>query len=77
MGVFVGDDESNLRVRVYNENATPTGIINLENNGTRTDASGRVVTLNTRESLVLVKIQGKWLIVDHHASSRTPASARP
>jgi uncharacterized protein (TIGR02246 family) len=62
---------SNLRIRVYNENATPTAIVNVENDATRTDASGRQVVLNTRESLVWARVQGKWLIVDHHASSRT------
>jgi hypothetical protein len=59
---------SNLRIRVYNETTMPTAIINVENHGTRTDASGRKVDLNARESLVLVKIQGKWLIVNHHAT---------
>ena len=35
-------------------------------------AAATAAVLNIRKSLVLVKIQGKWL---HHASSRTPAHA--
>jgi len=59
-----------MRVRVYNEATSPTAIINLDNDATRTDASGKQLILNFRESLVFVKIHGKWLIVDHHASAR-------
>ncbi len=59
---------SNVHIRVYNEDATPTAILNLESNGTRTDASGRPLVMNFRESLVWTKIQGKWLIVNHHVS---------
>jgi uncharacterized protein (TIGR02246 family) len=59
---------SNLRIRVCNEDATPAAIVLLEDHWTRTDASGRQLVLNFRESLVWTKIQGKWLIINHHAS---------
>src|SRR5262249_19565885 len=62
-------DTSNLRVRVYNENATPTAIITVDDHGTRTDTSGRQRLLNTRETLVWTKIQGRWLIVNHQATT--------
>jgi uncharacterized protein (TIGR02246 family) len=62
-------NESNLRIRVYNEATnSPTAILNADNKSTRTDASGRLVNANNRESLVWVKIQGKWLIVNHQPS---------
>jgi hypothetical protein len=47
----------------------PLLVINLNNNGTQTNASGRQVILSSRESLALVKIQGKWVIVNHQASA--------
>jgi ketosteroid isomerase-like protein len=61
-------DPSNIRVRVYNEQTTPTVITTLDDHGARTDAAGRKVSLNFRETLVWTKIQGKWLIVTHQAS---------
>ena len=61
-------DPSNIRVRVYNEKTTPTVITTLDDHGSRTDAAGRKVSLNFRETLVWTKIQGKWLIVTHQAS---------
>ena len=60
---------SNLRIRVYNEATTSAmAIINADNKGTRTDASGGLVNTNNRESVVWAKIQGKWLIVNHQTS---------
>jgi uncharacterized protein (TIGR02246 family) len=61
-------DPSNIRLRVYNEQATPTVILTLEDHGSRTDASGRQLVSNFRETLVWTKVQGKWYIVNHHAS---------
>jgi uncharacterized protein (TIGR02246 family) len=61
-------DPSNLRVRVYNEQATPTVIITLDDRGSRTDASGRKVNASFRETLVWTKVQGKWSIVNHSTS---------
>jgi uncharacterized protein (TIGR02246 family) len=61
-------DPSNVRIRVYNEHATPTVILTVEDRGSRTDASGRRLVADFRETLVWTKIQGKWLIVNHHAS---------
>ena len=59
---------SSSKVRVYKERATPTVVLNVEDTGSRIDASGRQVPLNARESLIWVKIQGKWLIVNHQAT---------
>jgi uncharacterized protein (TIGR02246 family) len=60
---------SNLRIRVYNEATTsPTAVINADNKGTRTDASGGLVNTNNRESVVWAKFQGKWLIINHQTS---------
>jgi hypothetical protein len=50
--------------------ASPTASINIENIGTRTDASGRV-DLSSRENLALVKIQEKWPIINHQATPKT------
>jgi ketosteroid isomerase-like protein len=61
-------DPSNIRVRVYNEHTTPTVITTIDDHGSRTDASGRKLILNFRETLVWTKVQGKWFIVDHSAS---------
>jgi uncharacterized protein (TIGR02246 family) len=62
-------NESNVRIRVYNEtSSTPTAILNADNKGTRTDASGKVVNTNNRETLAWVKIQGQWLITNHQNS---------
>ena len=62
-------NESNIRIRVYNEATnSPTAILNGDVKSTRTDASGRLVNANNRESLVWVKLQGKWLIVNHQNS---------
>ena len=59
---------ANLRIRVYNEGPAATAILNVEQKGQRTDVTGRQLDLNTRESITVVKIQGKWLIVNHHFS---------
>lgn len=59
---------ANLRVRVYNEGPTATAVLNVDQVGHRTDATGRQINLNTRESITVVKMQGKWLIVNHHFS---------
>jgi uncharacterized protein (TIGR02246 family) len=62
-------DESNIRIRVYNEaTGRPTAVLNGDVKSTRTDASGRLVNANNRESLVWAKLQGKWLIVNHQNS---------
>jgi uncharacterized protein (TIGR02246 family) len=60
---------SNLRIRVYNEATTsPTAVINADNKGTRTDATGKLTNTNNHESVVWAKIQGKWLIINHQTS---------
>ena len=56
------------RIRVYNESATPTVLLNVEQTGSRADASGKQVDFSARESLTWVKIHGKWLIVNHQAT---------
>lgn len=61
---------SNVRIRIYNEGAMPTAIINIENSAQRTDVTGRRLDSHLHESLTWVKIQGKWLIVNHHFSSK-------
>jgi uncharacterized protein (TIGR02246 family) len=62
-------DAPNIRIRVYNETTgNPIAILNGDNTGTRTDASGTITTTHNRETLVWVKIQGRWLIVNHQNS---------
>jgi hypothetical protein len=62
-------DAENIRIRVYNETTgNPIAILNGDNTGTRTDASGKITTTHNRETLVWVKIQGRWLIVNHQNS---------
>jgi uncharacterized protein (TIGR02246 family) len=59
---------SSLKIRVYNESGSPTVVLNVEDTGSRIDASGKQIPLNARESLIWVRIQGKWLIVNHQAT---------
>jgi uncharacterized protein (TIGR02246 family) len=62
-------NESNVRIRVYNETtSSPIAILNADNKATRTDASGKVINTNNRETLAWVKFQGQWLIVNHQNS---------
>ncbi len=61
-------DPSNVRIRVYNEHTAPTVVMTVDDHGSRTDASGRKLILNSRETLVWTKVQGKWFIVNHTAS---------
>ena len=61
--------ESQVRIRIYNETTSnPIAILNGDNKGTRTDASGKVINTNNRKTLAWVKIQGQWLIVNHQNS---------
>jgi hypothetical protein len=68
-------DPSNVRVRVYNERGTPTVIMVVDDHGSRTSASGRKLILNFRETLVWIKVQGKWVIVNHSASPQPETNA--
>lgn len=59
---------SETQIRVYNDGPNATAVLNVADKGDRVDPAGGKVVLVVRESLVFVKTNSKWIIVDHHAS---------
>ena len=57
----------NRSIRVYNNGPSATAVVNLETTSGHTSSSGHQVVFRSRESLVFVKIHGKWSIVDHES----------